>query len=433
MTEIKLLNKIGKAGVDRFDGAKYTLSEDAAAPAGILVRSAAMHEMAFGPELLAIARAGAGVNNIPLDRCSEQGIVVFNTPGANANGVKELALAALLLSSRKIDAGIAWAKTLKGQEGVEKLVEKGKSAFVGPELLGKTLGVIGLGAIGGLVANAAVGLGMQVVGCDPFITVNAAWSLSRAVRKADNYDEIYADADYITIHVPSTPDTKGMINAETIAKMKDGVRIINLARGDLVDNAAVKAALLGPTAVAIHDDGNVLGDSARIECVYVELCGRFGKDLLQCGWSLAQNAPYISMTSASFTERAASIFAMKSSVIFWSCSSSRCCSSSLISPSFLRRSILFLASRRALRTATRRFSAAALHSLTISRRRSSVGAGNGRRMMPEPSLLGVMPRLAERMAFSTGPSRDLSHGSMVMRLPSGILMAPTCETGVATP
>ena len=231
MTEIKLLNKIGKAGVDRFDGAKYTLSEDAAAPAGILVRSAAMHEMAFGPELLAIARAGAGVNNIPLDRCSEQGIVVFNTPGANANGVKELALAALLLSSRKIDAGIAWAKTLKGQEGVEKLVEKGKSAFVGPELLGKTLGVIGLGAIGGLVANAAVGLGMQVVGCDPFITVNAAWSLSRAVRKADNYDEIYADADYITIHVPSTPDTKGMINAETIAKMKDGVRIINLARG----------------------------------------------------------------------------------------------------------------------------------------------------------------------------------------------------------
>ncbi len=254
MTEIKLLNKIGKAGVDRFDGAKYTLSEDAAAPAGILVRSAAMHEMAFGPELLAIARAGAGVNNIPLDRCSEQGIVVFNTPGANANGVKELALAALLLSSRKIDAGIAWAKTLKGQEGVEKLVEKGKSAFVGPELLGKTLGVIGLGAIGGLVANAAVGLGMQVVGCDPFITVNAAWSLSRAVRKADNYDEIYADADYITIHVPSTPDTKGMINAETIAKMKDGVRIINLARGDLVDNDAVKAALAsGKVACYVTD------------------------------------------------------------------------------------------------------------------------------------------------------------------------------------
>ena len=254
MTEIKLLNKIGKAGIDRFDGAKYTLSEDAASPAGILVRSAAMHEMTFGPELLAIARAGAGVNNIPIDRCSEQGIVVFNTPGANANGVKELALAALLLSSRKINAGIAWAKTLKGQEGVEKLVEKGKSAIVGPELLGKTLGVIGLGAIGGLVANAAVALGMDVIGCDPFITVNAAWSLSRAVRKADNYDEIYANADYITLHVPSTPDTKGMINAETIAKMKDGVRIINLARGDLVDTAAIKNALAsGKVACYVTD------------------------------------------------------------------------------------------------------------------------------------------------------------------------------------
>ena len=254
MTEIKLLNKIGKAGIDRFDGAKYTLSEDAASPAGILVRSAAMHEMTFGPELLAIARAGAGVNNIPIDRCSEQGIVVFNTPGANANGVKELALAALLLSSRKINAGIAWAKTLKGQEGVEKLVEKGKSAFVGPELLGKTLGVIGLGAIGGLVANAAVALGMDVIGCDPFITVNAAWSLSRAVRKADNYDEIYANADYITLHVPSTQDTKGMINAETIAKMKDGVRIINLARGDLVDTAAIKNALAsGKVACYVTD------------------------------------------------------------------------------------------------------------------------------------------------------------------------------------
>ena len=254
MTEIKLLNKIGKAGIDRFDGAKYTLSEDAASPAGILVRSAAMHEMTFGPELLAIARAGAGVNNIPIDRCSEQGIVVFNTPGANANGVKELVLAALLLSSRKINAGIAWAKTLKGQEGVEKLVEKGKSAFVGPELLGKTLGVIGLGAIGGLVANAAVALGMDVIGCDPFITVNAAWSLSRAVRKADNYDEIYANADYITLHVPSTQDTKGMINAETIAKMKDGVRIINLARGDLVDTAAIKNALAsGKVACYVTD------------------------------------------------------------------------------------------------------------------------------------------------------------------------------------
>lgn len=253
MYKILCLNKISPVGTKRL-GEAYTFSPEIENPDGILVRSAAMHDMELGEDLLAIARAGAGVNNIPVDKCLEKGIVVFNTPGANANGVKELALAALLLSSRKIDAGIAWAKTLKGQESVEKLVEKGKSAFVGPELLGKTLGVIGLGAIGGLVANAAVGLGMQVVGCDPFITVNAAWSLSRAVRKADNYDEIYADADYITIHVPSTPDTKGMINAETIAKMKDGVRIINLARGDLVDNAAVKAALAsGKVACYVTD------------------------------------------------------------------------------------------------------------------------------------------------------------------------------------
>ena len=253
MYKISTLNKISKVGLSHFDD-RYIITDKIEDANGILVRSQDMHSMDFSGQLMAIARAGAGVNNIPLDACAEKGIVVFNTPGANANGVKELALAALLLSSRKIDAGIAWAKTLKGQEGVEKLVEKGKSAFVGPELLGKTLGVIGLGAIGGLVANAAVGLGMQVVGCDPFITVNAAWSLSRAVRKADNYDEIYADADYITIHVPSTPDTKGMINAETIAKMKDGVRIINLARGDLVDNAAVKAALAsGKVACYVTD------------------------------------------------------------------------------------------------------------------------------------------------------------------------------------
>ena len=254
MTEIKLLNKIAKSGTDCFDKSKYSLSEESASPVGILVRSASMHETEFNPELLAIARAGAGVNNIPLDRCSEQGIVVFNTPGANANGVKELAIAALLLASRKISQGIAWARSLKGQDGVEKLVEKGKSAFVGPEISGKTLGVIGLGAIGGLVANAAVGLGMKVVGCDPYITVNAAWGLSRAVIKADNYDELYAQSDYITVHVPSTPDTRGMINAEAIAKMKDGVRIINLSRGDLVNNTDIKAALeSGKVAAYVTD------------------------------------------------------------------------------------------------------------------------------------------------------------------------------------
>lgn len=254
MYTIKTLNAISPVGLAKLPANQFEIDNEAAAPQGILVRSADMHDAPLPDSLLAIARAGAGTNNIPVEDCTNKGIVVFNTPGANANGVKELALAALLLSSRKINAGIAWAKTLKGQEGVEKLVEKGKSAFVGPELLGKTLGVIGLGAIGGLVANAAVALGMDVIGCDPFITVNAAWSLSRAVRKADNYDEIYANADYITLHVPSTQDTKGMINAETIAKMKDGVRIINLARGDLVDTAAIKNALAsGKVACYVTD------------------------------------------------------------------------------------------------------------------------------------------------------------------------------------
>ncbi|PKM63185.1 MAG: 3-phosphoglycerate dehydrogenase [Firmicutes bacterium HGW-Firmicutes-21] len=243
MKNIKLLNKIDKIGTDVFDTGKYLLSENAENPCGILVRSAVMHDMEFGSDLLAIARAGAGVNNIPLDRCSEKGIVVFNTPGANANGVKELAIASLLLSSRNIVGGINWAQGLKDQPDVEKLVEKGKSKFAGPELKGKTLGVIGLGAIGGMVANVAYSLGMEVVGCDPYITVNAAWSLSRAIAKAENYDEIYGSSDYITIHAPSCSTTKGMINAESIARMKDGVRIINLSRGDLVNNADIIAAL----------------------------------------------------------------------------------------------------------------------------------------------------------------------------------------------
>ncbi len=235
MTNIKLYNKISKIGLDVFDSTKYNVSEDATPAEGILVRSAALHEVEFDKELLAIARAGAGVNNIPIDRCSEQGIVVFNTPGANANGVKELAIAALLLASRNIVGGINWALTLKGQEDVGKLVEKGKSQFVGPEVKGKTLGVIGLGAIGGMVANTAHSIGMNVVGCDPYITIKNAWSLSRAIRKADDYDAIYAESDYITYHIPSLPSTKGIINKENIAKMKDGVRIINLSRGDLAN------------------------------------------------------------------------------------------------------------------------------------------------------------------------------------------------------
>ncbi len=238
---IKLINKIDKAGLNVFDD-RFAYGEDIQNPDAYMVRSASLLEAEFPAGLKAIARAGAGVNNIPLDRCAEQGIVVFNTPGANANGVKELAITALLLSSRKITDGIKWASTLTGDD-VPKQVEKGKSAFTGPEIMGKTLGVIGLGAIGGPVANAAESLGMKVVGCDPFMTVSAAWSLSRKVKKAENYDELYPQCDYITVHVPSVKDTKGMINAEAISKMKDGVRIINLSRGDIVVTDDVLAAI----------------------------------------------------------------------------------------------------------------------------------------------------------------------------------------------
>ncbi len=241
--KIALLNKIAAIGTDRLDRSIYEVGADVAAPDAIMVRSAAMHDMTFNPELLAIARCGAGVNNIPVDKCAEEGIVVFNTPGANANGVKELAVAALILASRDIVGGIEWAKTLEGEEGVAKKVEAGKSAYVGCEIAGKTLGVIGLGAIGGMVANTAVALGMNVIGCDPFLTVNAAWNLSHAINRAADYNEIYRKADYITLHVPATKDTKGMICKETLAMMKDGVRIINLSRADLVNAADMKEAL----------------------------------------------------------------------------------------------------------------------------------------------------------------------------------------------
>lgn len=240
MYNIQLLNKIAKCGTQIFDE-NYTVSDAVTAPEGIMVRSAAMHDMEFGKELLAIARAGAGVNNIPLDKCSEQGIVVFNTPGANANAVKELAVCALLLASRKIVDGINWASALT--EDVAKAVEKGKSAFVGPEIAGKTLGIIGLGAIGAQLANTAVHLGMNVYGYDPFITVDAAWRLSKSVKHAKTLDDIFANCDYISVHVPSTPDTKGMINEKSISAMKDGVRILNLARADLVIASDVKKAL----------------------------------------------------------------------------------------------------------------------------------------------------------------------------------------------
>ncbi len=240
MAKIQLLNKISPIGLNQFT-ADYEIGDAVTAPDAIMVRSAAMHDMEFGPELKAIARAGAGVNNIPVEACANKGIVVFNTPGANANGVKELAIAALMLASRDIVGGVKWASTLT--EDVAKSVEKGKSAFAGCEVMGKTLGVIGLGAIGGLVANAGKSLGMNVVGCDPYITIDGAWHLSRAIQKASTYDEIYEQSDYITLHVPATPQTKNMINKDTIAKMKDGVRILNLSRADLVNIADLKEAL----------------------------------------------------------------------------------------------------------------------------------------------------------------------------------------------
>ena len=262
MYQIQCLNKISEVGTSCFN-ANYVCGTDVQNPDAILVRSASMHEMEFNPELLAIARAGAGVNNIPLDKCSEQGIAVFNTPGANANAVKELVLAALLLSSRRIVDGIEWLRTLKGQGAeISKLVEKGKGAYVGPEISGKTLGVVGLGAIGVLVSSAAVSLGMEVYGYDPFMSVETAWGLSSAVHHAQTLDEIYAKCDYITLHVPLTPDTREMINASSIAKMKDGVRLLNLARGDLVNSADVAAALeSGKVAAYATDfaDDTILG------------------------------------------------------------------------------------------------------------------------------------------------------------------------------
>ena len=243
MKNIQLLNKIAKIGTDKLDPALYNIGTDVAAPEGIMVRSANMLDMDFNPELLTIARAGAGVNNIPLDKCTKEGIVVFNTPGANANGVKELAVCALLLASRDIVAGIEWVNTLKDDADAAKTVEKNKSKFAGNEIQGKTLGVIGLGAIGGLVANIAVRLGMKVVGCDPFLSVDAAWNLNHNITHAASYEEVYKVADYITIHVPATADTKGMINASTMAGMKDGVKIINLSRDSLVKSADMIEAL----------------------------------------------------------------------------------------------------------------------------------------------------------------------------------------------
>ncbi len=244
MYNILTLNKIAACGTDLFDKSKYTFAEDMADPDAVLVRSASMHEMELPANLLAIARAGAGTNNIPIDKCSEKGIVVFNTPGANANAVKELVLCGLFMASRKVAASMDWLKTLKGEgDNVGKLVEKGKSQFAGPEIKGKKLGVIGLGAIGALVANAAVDLGMEVYGADPFLSVDGALHLSDRVHYVKSNKEIFEQCDYITLHAPATAETKGMINAESIATMKKNVRILNFARADLVDSKAIIDAL----------------------------------------------------------------------------------------------------------------------------------------------------------------------------------------------
>lgn len=242
MFNILTLNKIAKCGLDQLND-NYKITDDANVDAdGIILRSFKMHDMELPESLKAVARAGAGTNNIPIDKCSEKGVVVFNTPGANANAVKELVIAGMLLASRDVIGGVAWANTLTGDD-VDKQVEKGKSNFAGCEIKGKTLGIIGLGAIGILVANAAYALGMEVIGYDPYLSVDSALKLSRHVKKANSPEEVYAVADYITIHVPLMDSTRNTINAETIAQMKDGVIILNFARGGLVNNADIKKAL----------------------------------------------------------------------------------------------------------------------------------------------------------------------------------------------
>lgn len=240
--KVKLLNKIAQIGLDQFDAA-YECREDFADYDAIMVRSAKLHDVEFSKDLKCIARAGAGVNNIPLDRCSEDGIVVFNTPGANANAVKELVIASLILSGRKIAQGINWVKTIADDEDLSKAVEKGKSNFVGPEIAGKKLGVIGLGAIGVQVANAAAALDMDVYGYDPYISVQAAWTLKARINHAKDLKTIFEECDYITVHVPFMEATKNIVGADAFDQMKDGVRILNFARGGLIDEEALAKAL----------------------------------------------------------------------------------------------------------------------------------------------------------------------------------------------
>ena len=245
---IKTLNNIAEIGLKVFNKDNFTVDNNCENPDAIVLRSYNMHTMEFADNLKAIARAGAGVNNIPVDKCTEQGIVVFNTPGANANAVKEMVLTTLMASSRNLFAGVAWTKTLEGEgEQIPKLVEAGKKQFVGKEIKGKTLGVIGLGAIGARVANDALGLDMDVIGFDPFISVDTAWNLSRKVQRAMTIEQLFANSDYITVHVPFTENTKGMFNKETFSIMKPGVHILNFSRGELVNETDMEAALANGT------------------------------------------------------------------------------------------------------------------------------------------------------------------------------------------
>ena len=244
MFKIQTLNKISAEGLANFPRDDYEIASEILNPDAILLRSADMHSMELPASVKAVARAGAGVNNIPIPAMTEKGVVVFNTPGANANAVKELVIAALLFSSRPVHKAAEWAKTLAGKgDEIPDLAEKGKSQFVGPEIKGKTLGVIGLGAIGAMVANTAIGLGMDVIGYDPYISVDAAWSLSRAVHKAESLESLLSKSDYVSLHIPQTNDTKGFINADRINMMKKGVRLLNFARGGLVVNKDVIAAI----------------------------------------------------------------------------------------------------------------------------------------------------------------------------------------------
>lgn len=290
MYQVKLFNKIAQAGLAQLDAAKYTCAEDVENYDAVLVRSAKLHDTVFPESLQCIARAGAGVNNIPLEKCAEQGIVVFNTPGANSNAVKELVIAALLMSSRKLVAGVEWTRTLAGNGAdIGPMAEKGKSNFAGPEIQGKKLGVIGLGAIGIKVANAAVALGMDVLGYDPFLSVDAALSLSRSVKHVTELEDIFKNCDYITVHVPLLDSTRGIIGKDAFAMAKDGVRVINLARGELVDEAAVIEALeSGKCACFVSDFATEAILKAPNTIIFPHLGASTGESEENCACMAAQ-------------------------------------------------------------------------------------------------------------------------------------------------